>query len=382
MNAKLEARLARFDGYLAQDATNIPLALDAFEAALEGGALDRAQAYLDAAGAAGAELPYLQHRQAALFAAQQRYDEALSLQESLCATYPDNADLRCGLASYRHLAGQPEQALAAWRDLIDAGTLPDGARAGWLRSMHAVHHLNDALAWGHANEQTLREQPDAAGVLSLIAADGADWTGAERWSAQALHHLPDSLEAQTAAAAVALSKRDASTAQAHLLRVLTARPAEGRAWSSLGIAHLLLQEAGAARQAFERACALMPGHIGSWHGLGWACLLGADLAGAASAFSHALALDRNFAESHGAVAITAALSGEGSRAREHVELALRLDAKALSPRYAQAVLSGAVQRPEEFVAFAERAMRGVQAPDGAPLGAWVRDALGQDNSAG
>jgi tetratricopeptide (TPR) repeat protein len=238
--------------------------------------------------------------------------------------------------------------------------------------MHFQHHLTDALQWARANEAVLQAHPDVAAVASIIAVDADAFPDASRWSALALMQLPHSVEALTASAALALVERDALRAKGLLQAVLAMRPAEGREWSSLGMAHLLSQQTSEARDAFLRATTFMPGHIGSWHGLGWASLLAGDLAAACDAFEQALALDRNFGESHGAVAIGYALTGNAELARRYIELGVRLDPAALSPRYAQAVLSGAVGRPDEFASLVERALRGQRAPDGRPLAEWVR----------
>ena len=72
------------------------------------------------------------------------------------------------------------------------------------------------------------------------------------------------------------------------------------------------------------------------------------------------------------MAIGLALAGQRDPAEHHIELALRLDPASLSARFAQAVLSGALQNPDEFQALAARALRGVEAPDGRSLADWIR----------
>ncbi len=365
-------RLDRYDGYLQQDPDNASLAVEAFELALSLGLHERAEGYLDQAQAGAGEDPYLQYRRASLRAAQGRWDEALALQSALCLRFPQDADLRAAYASLLHYAGRHEEAEAAWSELHAQGGLPDYAWANRLRTLHFLGRLEAGLSVGHEHTEVLERHPEAAGVLSLIAVDAGQFDVARRWVAVALASLPDSTEALTTAGALALAAKDAAGAISTLTCVVQRSPQEGRAWSSLGIAHLLIQDGAAAQADFQRATALMPGHIGSWHGLGWACLLLGNLVQAKAAFEHALALDRNFGESHGAVAVAYALSGQSVDADRHIELALRLDAAALSARFAQAVLSGALQRPEEFQAVAARALRGVEAPDGRSLIDWIR----------
>ena len=99
-------RLDRYDAYLRQDPGNAPLAMQAFELALDLGYLERAQAYLDQARAVEGDAAYLSHRQAALLAAQGRWPEALAAQRSLCQRFPDDADLQATLATLLHCSGE------------------------------------------------------------------------------------------------------------------------------------------------------------------------------------------------------------------------------------------------------------------------------------
>lgn len=365
-------RLDRYDGYLQQDPDNTSLAVEAFELALSLGLHARAAGYLDQAQAVAGEDPYLQYRRASLWAAEGKWDEALALQADLCQRFPQDADLRVALANLLHYAGRHEDAETIWSALQQEGPLPDYAWANRLRTLHFLGRLDDALLLGETHAATLGALPEAVGVLSLIAVDAGKFDAARQWTEQALHASPESTEALTTAGALALASKDPVGAIAALTRVLQSKPQEGRAWSSLGIAHLLLQEAAAAQSDFQRALALMPGHIGSWHGLGWACLLVGDVAQAKAAFEQALSLDRNFGESHGAVAVACALAGLRDEAELHIELAQRLDAGGLSARFAQAALSGALHRPDEFQGLVARALRGVEAPDGRSLLDWIR----------
>jgi Flp pilus assembly protein TadD len=149
------------------------------------------------------------------------------------------------------------------------------------------------------------------------------------------------------------------------------KPNEGRAVSGLGMAKLLAGNAGGARDALRHAVALMPAHIGTWQALGWACVWLHAWDEAASAMREALELDRSFGESHGAVAVVAALAGRHEEAQAAIERALRLDPEALSARYAQMVLSGEAADPSKF----ERAARRVLSSRSLPGGLTVADLL-------
>jgi len=116
------------------------------------------------------------------------------------------------------------------------------------------------------------------------------------------------------------------------------------------MADLLAGDLPTALAYFDNALATMPGHIGTWHGKAWAQLLSSDLPGAQRSFTSALDLDRNFAESHGGLAVALAL--------QHIERALRLDAFNLSGRHAQAIFGVEIRDLESFQVLAKRLLRG------------------------
>jgi Tfp pilus assembly protein PilF len=147
--------------------------------------------------------------------------------------------------------------------------------------------------------------------------------------------------------------RDAARAREDFARALAVNDKDGRSWSGLGLASLLAQDFEGARKQLETAVKHMPGHIGTWHALGWCHIAGQRLDAARHCFEQALALDRNFAESHGGLAVVAAMAGDRKGAEESVERALRLDPACLSARYAQSLLSGEIRDSESFRRLAE-----------------------------
>lgn len=86
---------------------------------------------------------------------------------------------------------------------------------------------------------------------------------------------------------------------------------------------------------------------------GWACVLLADWPEAQRAFDTALQLDRNFAETHGALAVVQVHRGQAEVARATIERALRLDRTCLSAHYALALV-GSAQDADRLRALAQR----------------------------
>src|SRR5207342_527942 len=94
----------------------------------------------------------------------------------------------------------------------------------------------------------------------------------------------------------------------------------------------------AARDQLLHAVVTMPDHIGTWHALAWAQLLLGDIDAAAGSYQQAYDLDRNFADSHGGLALIHALRGETDAAEQAVKRALRLSPQCATALYAKSLL--------------------------------------------
>jgi len=82
----------------------------------------------------------------------------------------------------------------------------------------------------------------------------------------------------------------------------------------------------------------MPNHIGTWHVLAWTQLLLADIDAAELSYNKAFELDRNFADSHGGLALIHALKGQTDFAEQSIKRALRLNPDCATAMYAKSIL--------------------------------------------
>jgi Flp pilus assembly protein TadD len=135
----------------------------------------------------------------------------------------------------------------------------------------------------------------------------------------------------------------------------------------LGITALLDNDLGAAHDHLEATVKAMPGHLGSWNMLGWIHLLNNDLESARTAFEKANSIDRNFAETHGGLAIVAALGGDWDKATTLTDTALRLAPDSLAGRYAQSLIVAHRGRPEQAAKMVETLLEKTAAPGGGSL---------------
>lgn len=368
------AQLARTEGYLQSDPGNTDLLARAIDQGLAAGALEQALGHVREAMARYPGDPFFSYRHAHVLFALKQWSEAAAIYAALLEQHAD-VNIASSLAQCQVQLGSHQQALAVlapWlADEALAATLDAAGATAVVRALHHTGAPEQATAFAAVHQQRLAGHAAFLGAASLAWLDQGELAQAGEWSAAALALDPEAAEALVARATIALSKADSAAAIAGFQQVLARHPGEGRSWSGLGMASLLEREIGAAAGQLEQALVYMPGHIGTWHALGWCKLFSKDLDGAEAAFASAMALDRNFGESHGAVAVVAALKGQRAVAEAAIERALRLDRGGLAARYAQAVLSGEAGDPERFGAFAQNALAGRMGPGGEDMAAMV-----------
>jgi tetratricopeptide (TPR) repeat protein len=253
------------------------------------------------------------------------------------------------------VSGEPESALAAL----------------WIRCLHFLGDVEPAMSFARTHETRCASDAGFLSSAALAYFDGEAFEDAARASRAALALAPGSVEALIVRGSLALGRADAPAALADFEEALQRKPNEGRAASGLGMARLLAGDPAGSREVLRQAIEHMPTHIGTWQSLGWACIALQAWDEAGAAMGRALELDRNFGESHGAVAVVAALTGQREAAQASIERALRLDPNGLSARYAQMVLSGEAADPTRF----EQAARRVLSSRSLPGGLTVADLL-------
>jgi tetratricopeptide (TPR) repeat protein len=357
-------RLASLEAYLRQDPDNPALRAEAVMAALESGALDRAQALLDAAAAPSD--PQLLHARGLVALAGHRFADAARDFSDLLSRNVDAPAIRFNLAYAKFRAGDAAGAAQAFRDLLGVEGAPVQTLAYLVRCLHGLGKPEAAIeAWESAAPVFRTAQ--TGGVVSLACLDAGQADEARRLSGAALAGEEPPLEAMVTGATLLVGDGDVAQAGRWLDMALAASPDDGRIWSAIGAATLLSGDIVRAEAAFQRACERLPEHVGSWISLAWCQIMRKDLDGAGTSLDEALARDRNFAETHGSIAVVAALQGRVGDAEQAIEKAQRLDRKGLSARYAQAVLSGEASDAAAIQALAARLLRARPGPDGAAL---------------
>src|SRR5262249_52736314 len=130
-------------------------------------------------------------RRARVALARRELAQAADLLERVRAIVGDAPLLAHDLAYVHLLQGD----YAACRDGVQPWLAP--SRAGvveqlealqllWLRAMHRLEALDEALAWARAQSAAGTLQPAAQGAASLIALDDEDFAAAREWADAAL----------------------------------------------------------------------------------------------------------------------------------------------------------------------------------------------------
>jgi tetratricopeptide (TPR) repeat protein len=365
-----QQRLDKLALYLAADPDNLALLAEAIDVALTAGALPAASRYLARALALAPHDPFIVARQGHLLLGEHCWEEAAELFAGLLSAKAD-AILAYNAAYARFQLGQYEQAsmmLLPFADQCDPV-----AMILLLRALHRSHQLELAIDLISRQEARLGGDSGFLAAASLVHVDGGDMRLAQRLSERALAAGTRPLEAVVSGATFYLSEGDAGQARAMFDEAVAINPRDGRSWFGLGVASLLAGDFTRGAEQLTRALEFIPEHIGSWHALGWCQLFAGHIELAEAAFRQALALDRNFGDTHGALAVVAALKHEPQTAQASVDRALGLDPDGLAARYAQMILGGQTADPARFRAVALRLLAARQSPTGRSLKQMVQE---------
>ncbi|MEO0575469.1 MAG: tetratricopeptide repeat protein [Pseudomonadota bacterium] len=266
------------------------------------------------------------------------FERAISIFEPLVVAYPNEPGLAYNLASAFHALGRFDDALQATR----------GVKAFWkdctaiyLLNARALHHLarfDEAIEMAQAFLQHFPRHNQGEGLLSLVQVDSGDYAAGQSTADQVLARDSAQFEAGLAKATACIVSSDVDAATSLVDALLERHPTNGRVQSLAGQLALYAGDHNTALVAFTTAVQDMPQHIGSWHLQGWTQILAEDLAAARASFEQALLIDRNFAESHGGLAVVDALTSRADQAQKSIRRARGLDPNNLSARYAESIL--------------------------------------------
>ncbi len=344
---ELEQKLLRLERYLQADPENLNLLAEVIDLCLDQGKVHAARQYVNAALVLYPNDPFMQCRYGNVLLAQGQLDEAAFVFEKLLSAVSD-VSIATNLAFVYLRQERYLDASVTLSDYVDAPDISSGALTLYIRALHHQGDLKQAMVLIQRNLERCRDDGTFLAAASLVCLDDEQLEEAKQLSMAALAAGGSPLEAVVVVGTLALGELDASVAGARFEEAVSINPTDGRSWSGLGLVSLLKQDMGAATEQLTRAVGYMPNHIGTLHALAWCHILSHDISAAQTFFEKAIVLDRNFSESHGGLAVVRALQGKPQLAEESIALALRLDPKCLSARFAQMAISGALKDPVRF----------------------------------
>jgi len=343
-HAATQARLSRLQGYLAGDANNAQLLGDVADLQLQLALWADAKATLARLLALAPADATARYRLAVAERASSNAAAAQPLLAGLVAEGHSHPAVLQELARCEAQLGHwaaVQQALTT----VDAAALPvDEADAVRLLRVRALHHQGDlqaalaeAEAWRSARGADLPTLGLAAMATLHLDAEQLDSAAALVASA-APEQLAGNAELATAAGFIELSRGHASAAEALLSQSARQQPSLGRAHLGLGLTAAYAGDLPRAIEALKAATAATPSHLGSWHALAWMQMLNQDFADAEASLRAALDQDANFGETHGGLALLAALRGDREAAEAHVRTGVRLDPQGVNVTVARVAL--------------------------------------------
>jgi tetratricopeptide (TPR) repeat protein len=360
-------RLKRLAEMLQQDASNASLRQHFFDQAMQAGRSELIVEIADSLLESLPSDPWLLFQKANGLIGQRRYGDALTVIEQVRSLGVSDAGIDSNVGLCHFCLHEFDRALAPLQRCYVAGLRDAGVLRLLVVTLHHLSMMDEATKIANENEATAKADAALAGAFALLYLDSNDVAGATRWAKVAMDLNPQSVDGRITQATLLTARLETARARAILEDLINDAPQLGRAWIGLGTLDLLAQDLNSAKQRLARGLELMPSHVGSWHVLGWAQLLSGDLAAADATFQRAMEIDRNFAETHGALASIAAMRGENVTARHLVEVALRLDPQCLSARFAESVLSRNAGSPDQAQKILAATVAEIAGRDGSAL---------------
>lgn len=374
----MNARLERLESYLALDGDNPVLLGEVATLQYQLGLLSAAKTNAEKLlqidpqrASAHALLGLLASRAAEFSSAIAFLDRAIALGD----TAPI---LQYQLADALVREGQPEAALThAQRAAESIPALPF-APALYVRVLHCLGRLEDAIEYANNLQQAgLADNCSASfhGAVALIYLDRDDLENARRAASDALQKDPLDVDGNTTFGMTALANGEREQALESFSRAIQQRPHNGRSWLGIGLAQMATGSFNEAAESLQRAADHLQNHLGTLNALAWVHIVNKDAGRAEKVLLAALEIDRNFAETHGALAVVSLMKGHLDSAMQAVKRANGLDRANFAGNFANSLIQQISGNPAQAQAIMEKLLTTPITPDKSTLQHAIVNAL-------
>jgi len=339
------ARLNRLLVFVEMDGANPGFRKEAIREALKLGYWDTARKLADVglnAQPADAELLSLS---GVSHLSVHHYGEAEEAFAAALSRGADSAGLRYSLAFARFGERRYSESLSLLTpEIVEAlpAALPLRARC-----QHYLRETDEAIETCTAHLAITDFDAETHGLLSLLLYERGRSEEAIPHADAALRCNPKQVDAMLVSVSLRAASRNYGIVRRSLDALLQSNPRCGRAWLGLALVELTRLQRHAAKRNMHTVALDAPEHAGRWHVLAWANIMLGDILSAEADFGRALAQDRSFGQTHGGLAVCAALQGRESEARVGIKRALHLDPQSMSACYAQILLMQRAGQHEE-----------------------------------
>ena len=326
--------LFRMLGYVEQDPKNEPLTFDTIDRCISENQLKLANDLLQTAEQFWPQSVGVLNRKAIVALRNGDPKSAIVELDKILVSGKADIPIRYNLAYANYLIGNYARVCEviepALHD-VDNTALLDPL---YLLSLQQMNETDAAIAFAERRLKVRRNDTELQGVIALLYLDAEkDVEVCRSYTEAALKHNPDHPMALVAASTLSMMDENPSAALAYAQKVVGRNPNDGRAWSSIGIAHMFNLDLQAAQNAMKTAVQNMPGHIGIWHGLAWTQLFQNDVDGAEDSFNSAADIDRAWGETQAGLAVIAYLRGDKAKAQRLMDRAKRLSPTGMTLLY-------------------------------------------------
>jgi tetratricopeptide (TPR) repeat protein len=372
LTTELEIRRDNLLSYLELDPENFSLLCEAGDILLQLGDTAHARPLLEKALALHEDDLGAMYRMAVLLSFEKEYESSLDMSQKILSAGQYHPTVRRQHTLTLIHLGKYAEAEPFLKSLLDEKTEFSDLPHLYIRTLHYLGKIDEAIAYatGHCAKEP--EDAVSSGMLSMLYLDSDRIAEAAQVAQKALENDSKNLDALITAGSTSLAFEREDQANHFFERALEISPHNGRTLLGLGLVAMMRGDLPCAATWLESATSHMPEHLGTWNTLAWAHILRRNLDAAQETLEKCLEIDATFGETHGSLAVVAALRGQWDEAKTLSTKALRLQPNSFAGHYAKSLLLIQQGRPQKATELINATLDGFITPGGGNLAGLIQ----------